>query len=145
MNMINEIKVKYIPTKISSQPISSAVEAIRLFKLLWDQDTLEYVETFNVILLNRAKIPIGFFNTSKGGITSVVVDIRVIMATALKCAATSIVIAHNHPSGNLKPSQADIELTNKMKSAGELLDIKVLDHIILTKESGVAFSSLNLI
>ena len=145
MNMINEIKVKYIPTKISSQPISSAVEAIRLFKLLWDQDTLEYVETFNVILLNRANIPIGFFNTSKGGITSVVVDLRVIMATALKCAATSIVIAHNHPSGNLKPSQADIELTNKMRSAGELLDIKVLDHIILTKESGVAFSSLNLI
>ena len=71
---------------------------------------------------------------STGGITGTVVDIRLLLSVALKTAATGIIIAHNHPSGNLKPSEADKELTNKIKKASEYMDIKLLDHLIIVPE-----------
>ncbi len=69
---------------------------------------------------------------SSGGITGTLVDLRILFAVALKTLATSIIVCHNHPSGNLKPSHSDVILTNKIKKASELLDIKLLDHIIIT-------------
>ncbi|MCB4800382.1 JAB domain-containing protein, partial [Neotamlana laminarinivorans] len=77
---------------------------------------------------------------SKGGVSGTVVDAKLVFSVALKCNASSIVIAHNHPSGNLKPSEADLRLTKKLKEAGNYLDVKVLDHIILSREGYYSFA-----
>ena len=73
----------------------------------------------------------GYMKLSSGGINMTIIDVRMVFASALKCLASCIVISHNHPSGNINPSSEDINITNKIVKGGELLDIKVLDHIIL--------------
>ncbi len=90
--------------------------------------------------LNRANHVIGWFNVSIGGVASTVVDPKVIFSAALKCNASGIILSQNHPSGNLKPSDADLALTKKLKSGGQILEIQILDHIILTSESYFSFA-----
>jgi DNA repair protein RadC len=101
-------------------------------------------EEFKMILLNRANRVLGLFTVSQGGQAGTVADPKIIFATALKANTASIILAHNHPSGNLKPSQADISLTQKLVSAGQLLDIAVLDHLILTSEEYFSFADQGL-
>jgi DNA repair protein RadC len=98
------------------------------------------VEEFKILLLNRAGRVIGCYEVSFGGFAGTVADPKVIFAVALKSCASSIVLAHNHPSGNLKPSQSDINLTQKLIQAGKYLEINVLDHIILTREGYYSFA-----
>ena len=83
---------------------------------------------------------LGTYSLARGGISSIIVDVRIIFATALKCVASSIIVAHNHPSMNLTPSEADKEITKKLKEGGKLLDIKVLDHLIVTTEGYYSFA-----
>jgi DNA repair protein RadC len=97
-------------------------------------------EVFYVILLNRANMVIRKVNISSGGIAGTVADPKLIFKSALENLASSIILCHNHPSGNLKPSDADIKLTRKLKEAGGLLEISVLDHIIFTDESYFSFA-----
>ena len=120
--------------------ITKSADAFEVLKKHWNQDRLEFVEEFKVMLLNRANRVLGIIEISTGGTSSTVADPKIIFAAAIKSTATGIVLSHNHPSGNLAPSQADINLTRKLKSAGELLDIAVLDHIILTSESYFSFA-----
>ena len=82
---------------------------------------------------------IGSYQLSKGGITGTIADVRLILSVALKTLATGLILAHNHPSGNLKPSEADIQLTQKVKDAAKLLDIEVMDHIIISSEGYYSF------
>ena len=82
---------------------------------------------------------------SKGGITGTLVDIRLALKKALEVGATGIILVHNHPSGTLKPSEADKQLTKKLKTAGESLDIKVLDHVIITEKSYFSFADENVL
>ncbi len=96
-------------------------------------------EVFAVIYLNRANKINHFEIISKGGITGTVADPRIILKRALEEEATSIVLSHNHPSGNLQPSKADEDLTNKIKDAAALLDIKLLDHIIVSDAGYFSF------
>lgn len=96
-------------------------------------------EVFAVLFLNRANKINHFEIISKGGITGTVADPRIILKRALEEEATSIVLSHNHPSGNLKPSKADEDLTNKIREAATLFDIKVLDHIIVSDEGYFSF------
>ena len=105
-----------------------------LKKRVYDEDTIGYKETFNVLLLNNANKIIGYTTVAEGGLTSTIVDVRTILQTALISHATSIILSHNHPSGNVRPSYHDDNLTKKIKSACELTDIRVLDHIIVTPE-----------
>lgn len=122
--------------KASLRPkITKSADAFEVLKKHWNQDRLEFVEEFKAMLLNRANRVLGIIEISSGGTSSTVADPKIIFAAAIKSTATGIVLSHNHPSGNLAPSQADINLTRKLKSAGELLDIAVLDHIVLTSES----------
>ena len=133
MGRVSEIKVSY-KNKIpycETYKIQSAEEAALLLLDNWNSDTIELFESFKVMLLNNSNKVKGIYEISSGGITGTLVDIRLLFAVALKTLSTSIIISHNHPSGTLKPSQADIELTNKIKQASQLLDIKLLDHIIL--------------
>ena len=97
-------------------------------------------EEFWIIFLNNAnKIQLKT-QMSKGGITGTLVDTRLIFKRALELAATGLILCHNHPSGTLKPSTSDINLTNKIKKGGDVLDIKVLDHIIITEKKYYSFA-----
>lgn len=115
--------------------ITKSKDAADLFRKVWDNDTLPINETVMVIFLNRQNNTIGWFKVSQGGLNGSVVDVRLILATALNCLASGIIMCHNHPSSNLNPSDADITVTKKLKQAAEIMDIQLLDHIILTEES----------
>lgn len=102
-------------------------------------------EEFHIIYLNNSNKVIDQLLLSKGGITGTLVDVRLALKKAIEVGATSIILAHNHPSGNLNPSAADKQLTQKLKTAGESLDIKVLDHIIVTEKSYYSFADEGLL
>jgi len=87
-----------------------------------------------MLLLNRANKVLGITTISEGGLSGTVTDVRLIYQYAIKGNASGIIICHNHPSGNVNPSESDQKITNKIKEAGNLLDIQLLDHIILTSE-----------
>ena len=132
MNKISEIKVSYKSTKLPSITIGRSYDAFELLKQTWNSKTIELFEEFKIILLNRANNVLGIYNVSSGGVSGTIADARLIFSVALKTVASGIILAHNHPSGKLKPSQADLKLTKTLVEAGKLLQIEVLDHIILT-------------
>lgn len=140
LNPINqhlaEVQLSY-KTKVrpSDRPqISGSSDAYSLLIQSWDFNTIELCEEFKVLFLNRANKVLGIFNLSKGGVAGTVADPKLIFVAALKANASGIILAHNHPSGNPQPSQADIDLTKKCKEGGRLLEVQVLDHLILTTE-----------
>ncbi len=97
-------------------------------------------EEFWILYLNNSNKIIEKFQISKGGITGTLVDVRVTLRKALELGAVSLILAHNHPSGNLNPSESDKQLTQKLKIAAESLDIKILDHLIVTEKSYFSFA-----
>lgn len=97
-------------------------------------------EEFWIIYLNNSNKVITKFQLSKGGITGTLVDIRLVLKNALTCGAVGLILSHNHPSGALKPSEADRQITIKLKAAAEQLDLKVLDHVIITETAYYSFS-----
>jgi DNA repair protein RadC len=113
--------------------ICSSRDAYWVFESNWS-DQMELVEEFKALLLDRSNRVMGLFHASKGGVAGTVVDLKVVFAAALKARASSMIFAHNHPSGNLLPSQADLDLTKRFKEAGKILDIQVLDHLILSPD-----------
>ena len=133
---VAEIKLSYrAKVKPSERPqVTCSTDCYKVLKESWDTGRIEFVEQFKVMLLNRANKVLGIYEASTGGVAGTVADPKLIFAAALKACASSIVLCHNHPSGNHKPSAADLQLTKKMKAGGELLDIAVLDHIIITSE-----------
>ena len=132
---ISEIEVSYRPAIGRKSIITSSLDAYTEIKQFFDADTLALQEQFVVMYLNRANRVIGIYPLSTGGITGTVADLRLIVSVALKTVATSIIMAHNHPSGSLKPSRQDEELTRKIKDACTFLDIKLTDHLILSPEN----------
>lgn len=97
-------------------------------------------EEFWVVYLNNSNKVIFKLQLSKGGITATLVDVRLILKCALEVGATALILAHNHPSGSLIPSDADRLITQKIKSASQSLDIKILDHLIVTEKAYFSFS-----
>ena len=97
------------------------------------------------MLLNRSNRVLGIYEVSTGGITGTVADPRVILTAALKANAVSIALCHNHPSGSIRPSRQDEELTQKIRNAALFLDIKVIDHVIITTESYYSFADEGLL
>jgi DNA repair protein RadC len=97
-------------------------------------------EAMVVLYLNNSNRTIGYSVASIGGITGTVVDVRLVLRDALLTGSTSLVLIHGHPSGSLKPSQADISITNKVKKAAEFMDMKLLDHLIITEGSFFSFA-----
>lgn len=120
--------------------IQSSMDIAEVLRQVFNKDTFDWTEEFIMLCLNRKNAVVGFYKVSSGGMTGTVADPKVIYTLALQCTATSIVIAHNHPSGNLRPSKQDEELTQKIKHAGTMLDIKLLDHIILNDENYFSFA-----
>ena len=134
---VSEVELVYkSKVKASERPVvSSSKEVYELLKRVWDDTKIELVEQFKILLLNQSNKVIGISELATGGMTGTVADPRIIFTTALKAAACNLILAHNHPSGNLKPSRVDIELTRKIKEGGRLLDITVLDHLIISNEA----------
>ncbi|MGY5848639.1 JAB domain-containing protein [Salegentibacter sp. HM20] len=133
---VNEILIRYNNrVKIKEAPkISSSDSAADVLFEYWDKSLIELQECFLIMLLNNSNRVKGILCLSKGGITGTLVDIRILYAVALKSLSTAIILAHNHPSGTLSPSLSDKALTKKVKAAGELFDIKLLDHLILVPD-----------
>ena len=129
------------PVKASERfRITSSNEAYTILLKSWDENKIGFVEQFKIILLDRASKVLGIYEVCQGGTCGVVVDVKLIFAAALKACAHGIILTHNHPSGNLTASEADKLMTRKIKKAGELLEIPVLDHIIVTSEGYYSFA-----
>jgi DNA repair protein RadC len=139
---VSEVQLSYKTTvKASERPqINTSEDAHRVLRSNWNYEIIEFIEEFKIILLNRANRVLGIVPISVGGTAGTIADPKVIFVSALKCNASSVILVHNHPSGNLKPSQADIELTRKLKAAGQFLDLPIIEHIILTKEAYLSFA-----
>ncbi|HBH83698.1 MAG TPA: DNA repair protein [Bacteroidales bacterium] len=132
-NNIAEVRLTYkTKVKASDRPqVKNSNDAFELFYSSWDQETIEHIEEFKILLLNRANKVLGIASVSKGGISGTVTDIRLIFQYAIKSNASGIIICHNHTSGSLQPSESDKSITRKIKESGTLMDIQLLDHLIL--------------
>lgn len=140
-----EITLKLRKGEVLNCQIKDSKSAADLFRQIWDVDSLPITESVIAIFLNRNNNTIGWFKVSQGGLTSSIIDVRLILATALQCLASGIIMAHNHPSGNTQPSEADIKMTKKVKESAEIMDIQVLDHVVLTEESYYSFADNGII
>lgn len=146
-HQVAEIQLVY-SSKIKAsqrQTLSDPRNAEAILRQSWNPQTIELFEQFKVLLLNQANQVLGIYCASCGGVSQTVVDVKLLFCAALKANASAIIIAHNHPSGNLKASDADIQITRKLSEAASLLDIRLLDHIILTQESYFSFSDKGLL
>lgn len=141
-NIISEIELKYNPqiSKDNRKTIKDSATAYNILLDNWDKDSIELYEEFKVLLLNRANEIIGIYILSKGGIHGTVVDLKLLFAVILKSAASSVILVHNHPSGNLKPSEADRNLYEKIKKIAKYLDVNVLDNLIISKDGYYSFN-----
>jgi DNA repair protein RadC len=140
---VSEVKLSY-KTK-STRPervqVSCPQDCYNVLIKHWDKGQLEHKESFKTLLLNRNNVVLGIYTISEGGICGTVFDVRIILQAALLSNATSIVIAHNHPSGNLTPGYNDIEATRAIKEAARVVDITVYDHIIVCKDDYYSFAN----
>ena len=137
---VAEIKVSYTKPENDNIKISQSKDLFNLILNHWDLSTIEMQEEVKVVFMNRANIVIGIYELSKGGMTGSIIDIKLLMSVALKCLVSNMAIIHNHPSGNLQSSKADLQITKKIKLACEYLDLNLLDHLIITKESYLSFA-----
>jgi DNA repair protein RadC len=141
-----EIRVSYTNPVPFSERLSlrSSNDAVDTLRAIYT-DVMDHHERFEMILLNRANQVLGYHKVSEGGLAGTVVDPKIVFQVALKTNASSIILAHNHPSGMVRPSDADKRITQKLKECGTILDIPVLDHIIITSESYFSFADEGLL
>jgi DNA repair protein RadC len=144
-DFIPEVKVRYTRGKQFLGTIKESGDVADFIRKTYGQGKVQLQEAFIVLFLNNSLEIIGYYKHSIGGITQTLVDVRIIFAVALKSLATGIILAHNHPSGSLKPSDADLQMTKKFEAAGEILQVKVYDHVIITKDQYTSFSDIGLI
>jgi DNA repair protein RadC len=145
LSNVAEIQISYSTNVKPSerQKITCSKDAADLFRQIFPD--FEYREYFYAMLLNRGNKVLGYYQISVGGISGTVVDIRLILQAAIKTNASGIILAHNHPSGTLEASDADLKITRKTKSACECMDISLLDHIIITSDTYMAMSDEGLL
>ena len=139
-------KVKYIPKKTDFKSVQSKSPDIAAQHIVkYYEDDLYVNESFYCIFLNKNNYTIGNAQISKGGITETTVDIRIIAKYLIDTMSCSLIIAHNHPSGSLIPSKQDEEITNRIKEMCKILNVKLLDHIIVSDRNYYSFADKGLI
>ena len=126
--------------KMVSKQIMNSMDAAEILRSMYDADTLDYCESAIVLYLSQSNTTIGWQKLSQGGITGTVLDPRIVMGTALKIGAVAMILSHNHPSGNLKSSRADDDLTAKIVQACRFFDMRLSDHIIITSEGYYSYA-----
>lgn len=131
---VNEIRISYKEkaSTLNSPTIKCSADTAELLFEHWNKDTIGLQESFKVLLLNNSNKVKGIYELSTGGITGTMVDLRILFAVILKSLSVGIILSHNHPSNKLRPSNADKNLTEKIKKAAGYFDIKILDHLIIT-------------
>lgn len=145
VNLLNsnlaEIEITYHNKQKFSEmrKVTCSKDVVEVLRSVWSNQ-IEYREEFAMICLNRANKVLGYSFISSGGLAGTIADPKIIFQIALKSNASSLILSHNHPSGNIQPSESDIKLTNKIKQAGMFLDLQVLDHIIITSENSFSFA-----
>ena len=142
---VSEIKVSYCNTNKDKIKIADSKNSYKVALSHWDMSSIELVEEVKVIMLNNANIVLGIFDLARGGTSSCIVDLKIILSVALKTHSSGIILIHNHPAGRVNPSQADKSLTAKLKKASSYLDINLLDHLIITKDEYYSFSDMGIL
>ena len=137
---VGEVELSYKPKFKSLHKIVSSEDAYKYLLPTYKEGTIFYKEYFKVLFLNQANQVLGYTLISEGGITETSVDVRIILQAALLTNSVALVLAHNHPSGNLKPSRQDMDITKQVKEAAKLMRITVIDHLILTDAGYYSFS-----
>ena len=130
---------------IKNQKILSSDDAVDIFRQIWEKDTISAYEQAYVLFVNTNNKPKGFYHHSSGGIDGTIMDIQMISGMAVKSLSKGVIIAHNHPSGNTQPSDADERITEQMKQALKLFNIKLLDSLILTENNYLSFANMGIL
>ena len=133
-----ELKAKKTPSNFEKVKIISSNDAFQIIKQFYFDD-IDIFESFFILCLNRNNQTIAYAKISQGGVAGTVVDIKLIAKYAIDCLASGVILAHNHPSGDLKPSNEDLAITKRIKEGLKILDISVLDHLILTSQGYLSF------
>lgn len=133
-----ELKAKKTPSNFEKVKIISSNDAFKVIKQFYFDD-IDIFESFFILCLNRNNQTIAYAKISQGGVAGTVVDIKLIAKYAIDCLASGVILAHNHPSGDLKPSNEDLAITKRIKEGLKILDISVLDHLILTSQGYLSF------
>lgn len=129
------LNYKYHNPSIKDRPlITNSSEAVEVIKLVIDMQRIALQEQFIVIYLNQANKVIGTMNVFSGSIKSTVIDIKLILASGILLMSSGVIVAHNHPSGNLKPSREDLALTKRLSTALQYMEMKLVDHFIITPD-----------
>lgn len=134
-----EISYSYGTAKAERETIKSSLDAKNIFTSLIEK-TIEHKESFMLLVLNNANEILGIKKVSDGGITATIVDVRLIFQTVLKANGVGFIVCHNHPSGKLQPSNADKEITTRIKNGAKILNLNFLDHLIISKENAFSFA-----
>lgn len=134
-NYCGEMTLRYLKTNYSQAPkIHRSTDIINYLKSILDPDELNTYEVSYMLCLARDNSLLGFSKLSQGGRSSTIIDPIILFTTALLKGASSLILCHNHPSGQLQPSQADKDITYKIKEGGKILDIQLIDHLIINSE-----------
>lgn len=139
---IPKVEIVYKPKyKLSERPkVSCSFDAYHILLDCWNKNTIQHHEDFKILLLNSANRVLGVHEIGSGGLTAVTVDPKIIFQSALLSNATSFILAHNHPSGELKPSQEDIRFTKAIRESAKLLSLPLFDHLIISDTDYYSFT-----
>jgi DNA repair protein RadC len=143
--MIPEIQIKFHPNTETFVVLDTPKATYDCLLSLYDLDTIHLKEEAYCIYLNRGNKVLGWYKLSSGGVSGTVIDIKLVLGIALKCAASLIIVSHNHPSGRLVPSLHDRNVTMKLQQACQLMEIKLLDHMIIHPERYFSFAENDLL
>lgn len=144
MKTVPLYQLKKIQTELPEKKIEGSKDANEFIRQFFNED-IEIFESCFILLLNNANKTIAYAKISQGGVTGTVVDVRIVAKYAVESLATGVILAHNHPSGSLIPSTPDRNITEKVKNGLNILDIKLIDHLILTKDSYFSFADESLL
>jgi len=137
---VGEVKLSYKPKFKNQQKVTCSEDVYKYMLSTYKKGTICYKEYFKVLFLNQANQILGYTLISEGGITETCADVRLIMQAALLTNSVALILAHNHPSGSMKPSRQDMEITKQVKDAARFMRITVTDHLILTDEGYYSFA-----
>lgn len=140
-SIVGEVQLSYSKKQgTEARKIKSSKDIVAFIREIFPTEQINHREYVYVIFLDRANQILGYFMISSGGISGTVIDPKIVFQSALLSNSSSIILFHNHPSGNLNPSEADKQITQKIANAGKFLDISLLDHIIITETSYFSFA-----
>jgi len=142
--MVGESYLAYKEKIMQSVDIKNSQNVYDFIKSMWHSD-IQIIERFLLLTISRKNSIISYQWISQGGLSGTAIDLRIIFKTAIEALSSAIIVCHNHPSGNLNPSDADITITDKISSAGNILDVKLLDHLIITSNAYYSMADNNLL